>query len=162
MILFSSQFKSDSMLYCYSKKCFTGIIILMLMLAKTSYAAMQDTTASKGSKTPDWITGTVINPDGHAIKDVKVTVGHTNTSVNTDENGKFGINAAVGSVLTFQAHDYNTSEVTVNSNKDLNVRLIGTFLKSPAQIDVLYGTQSTESVLGSISTVYTNQLTTTP
>jgi TonB-linked SusC/RagA family outer membrane protein len=150
------------MLYCYSKKCFTGIIILMLMLAKTSYAAMQDTTASKGSKTPNWITGTVINQDGRALKDVKVSVGHTNTFVNTDENGKFGINATTGSILVFEGHDYNVNKVTVSSDKDLNVRLIGTFLKRPAQIDVLYGTQSAESVLGSISTVYTDQLTTTP
>ena len=150
------------MQYCYLKKCFTGVIILMLMLAKNSYAAMQDTTATKGNQTPNWVTGTVINQDGRALKDVKVSVKQTENVVTTDENGKFGISAVAGSILVFQASDYNTNEVTVSANKDLNVRLIGTFLKKPGQIDILYGTQSTESVLGSISTVYTNQLTTTP
>jgi TonB-linked SusC/RagA family outer membrane protein len=150
------------MLYCYSKKCFTGIIILMIMLAKTSYAAMQDTTVTRGGKTPDWVTGTVINQDGRTVKDVSISIKGTKTSVNTDENGKFGITAVTGSILVFQAHDYNADEVTVGANKDLNIRLIGTFLKRPATIDVLYGTQTTESVLGSISTIYTNQLTTTP
>ena len=123
---------------------------------------MQDTTAIQGNKTPNWITGTVINEDGRAIKDVKVSIRQTKTFVNTDENGKFGITAVAGTILVFQAHDYYANEATVGTGKDLNVRLLGTFLKRPDKIDVLYGTQSTESVLGSISTIYTNQLTTTP
>jgi hypothetical protein len=42
------------------------------------------------------------------------------------------------------------------------VRLLDTYLQSPEKVDVLYGTESSSAILGSISTVYTNQLTTTP
>jgi TonB-linked SusC/RagA family outer membrane protein len=44
----------------------------------------------------------------------------------------------------------------------LLIRLLDSFLQAPDNLNVLYGTQSAESELGSISTAYTNQLTTTP
>jgi TonB-linked SusC/RagA family outer membrane protein len=150
------------MLNCYSKKCFTGIIILMLLLAKTSYAAMRDTTVRQGNKSPDLVTGTVIDQYVRGIKDVKVFIKGDKTFVTTDENGHFNINAPAGSVLVFQAPNYYTNEAPIEDNKVLTVRLTESYLQSPNKIDVLYGTQSTESVLGAISTVYTNQLTTTP
>jgi len=150
------------MLYCYSKKCFTGIIILMLMLAKTSYAAMRDTTASQSSKTAGVVTGTVVNQENRTLKDVKVQVKGNAAFIKTDDNGHFEISAPIGSVLIFQIPNYNVGEVTVDDNTSLTVRLIDTYLQSPNTIDVLYGTQSAESELGAVSTVYTNQLTTTP
>jgi len=150
------------MLYCYSKKCFTGIIILMLMLAKTSYAAVRDTTISQGNKTTDMVTGTVINQESHTLKDVKVSVKGSTTFVKTDDNGHFEISAPDGSVLIFQIPNYYVGEATVQANKDMTVRLLDSYLQAPQTIDVLYGTQSAESELGAVSTVYTNQLTTTP
>jgi len=149
------------MLYCYSKKCFTVIIILMLMVAKTGYAAMRDTTVSQGNKTPDWVTGTVINTDGKAIKDVKVSVRDTKNFVATDDKGHFELSAPVGSVLVFSVPNYNVTEVTVGDDKNITVRLIDTYLQSPAKVNVLYGTQDAESVLGSIATMYTSQITAT-
>jgi TonB-linked SusC/RagA family outer membrane protein len=150
------------MLYCYSKKCFTGIIILMLMLVKTSYAAMQDTTVSQGNNTPGWVAGTVVNQDNRTLKDVKIYIKDKNTYVKTDDTGHFSIAATAGSVLVFQLQNYNTTQVTVKGNKYLKVRMLDTYLQAPATVDVLYGSQSTESVIGAISTIYTNQLTTTP
>jgi len=150
------------MLYCYSKKCFTGIIILMLMLAKTSYAALRDTTVKRSANTAGWITGTVVNQDNRTLKDVKVYVNDSTTFVKTDEYGHFGVKAAAGTVLFFKAKDYNSTQITVNDTAAITVRLLDTYLKSPHTINVLYGTQSAESELGAVSTIYTNQLTTTP
>lgn len=36
------------------------------------------------------------------------------------------------------------------------------YLSAPAKVDVLYGTRSADNILGSMSSVYTNQLTSTP
>jgi len=162
MILFSSQFKSDSMLNCYSKKCFTGIIILMLILVKTGYAATRDTTVTPGNKNADWLTGTVVNQDGNNITGAKISVQGNDNIVKTDENGHFEIKAPEGSVLVVNAPNYNVDQVAVSTDRKLKVRLLDTYLKSPDNVDVLYGSQSPESILGAISTVYTNQLTTTP
>jgi len=150
------------MLNCYSKKCFTGIIILMLILVKTGYAATRDTTVTPGNKNTDWITGTVVNQDGNTITGATVSVKGNTNAVKTDENGHFEISAPQGTVLEFKAANYDVDQVTVGDTKKLNVRLTGTYLTKSDNIDVLYGSQSTESVLGAISTIYTNQLTTTP
>lgn len=151
------------MLNCYSKKCFTGIIILlMLLLAKSSFANVRDTTVKANSKGPDWVTGTVVNQSNRTVKDVTVHVkGSTITAV-TDNNGHFEIAANPGSVLVFEAHDYYTFEQTVNNDKEITVRISDSYLKSPAKIDVLYGSEDAESMVGAVSTIYTNQLTTTP
>ena len=150
------------MLYCYSKKCFTGIIILMLMLAKTGYATMRDTTVSAGKNTPGVVTGTVVNQENRTLKDVKVCVKGNTSFVTTDDNGHFEISAPAGSILVFSTPNYNVGETTVVDDKNLTVRLLDTYLQSPKIINVLYGRQSAESELGSVSTIYTNQLTTTP
>lgn len=150
------------MLYCYSKKCFTGIIILMLMLAKTSYAALRDTTVTRGANTPDWVSGTVVSQDNRTLKDVKVYVNDSTTVVTTDEYGHFGVKAPAGTLLIFKAKGYNSTQVTVEDTAAITVRLLETYLQSPHKLDVLYGSQSTESELGSVSTIYTSQLTSTP
>ena len=150
------------MLNCYSKKCFTGIIIVMLLLAKTSFAAIRDTTILQAKKIPGWVSGQVINQDHRPLKDVKVFVKNTQSVALTDTDGHFNIQAPTGSTVVFQLHDYYSNEITVDENAGVTVRLQATYLQSPDKIDVLYGTQSTESVLGAISTVYTSQLTTTP
>jgi TonB-linked SusC/RagA family outer membrane protein len=151
------------MLYCYSRKCFTAIIILTLLFVKNSYAALQqDTTANKVTTPAGWISGTVVTPDGRPLKDASVSVKGDATVVKTDEKGHFQLAATVGSVLEVSHKNYYTREVEVGATTALTIRLIDSFLQSPDKISVLYGTQSTESELGSISTVYTNQLTTTP
>ena len=75
------------MLNCYSKKCFTGIIILGLMLAKTGYAAVRDTSATQAVKVAaGTVDGTVVNQEGRPIKDVTVSVKGEGAFVNTDAN----------------------------------------------------------------------------
>ena len=150
------------MLYCYSKKCFTGIIILMLMLANTGYAAIRETTPKPASKNADQVTGTVVNKEGKTLKNVKVSVKGSQDFVVTDSLGHFGISASAGSELVFSLPNYNVSELTIGSKNNITVLLHDTYLQQPEQVDVLYGTQSKESVLGAMSTIYTNQITTTP
>jgi TonB-linked SusC/RagA family outer membrane protein len=104
----------------------------------------------------------VVNGDHRALKDVKVYVKGTSNKATTDADGHFGINAPTGSILVFQAHDYYETELTIGESNDVTVRLLSSYLQSPDNIDVLYGTQSAESELGAVSTIYTSQLTTTP
>jgi TonB-linked SusC/RagA family outer membrane protein len=151
------------MFYCYSKKCFFVIIILMFILVKTGYAAMQqDTTAGQVKKSPDWVTGTVITKEQRVLKNVTVHIKGNKNAVKTDVNGHFGLNAPNGSILVFEATDYYTAEITIGTAKNLTVRLLDSYLQTREKLDVLYDTENTESELGAVSTIYTNQLTTTP
>ncbi|WP_164849856.1 SusC/RagA family TonB-linked outer membrane protein [Mucilaginibacter limnophilus] len=149
------------MLYCYLKKCFTGIIVLMLALVNTTYASFQDTTAVKAS-TPGVITGKVIDQYAHPVKGAKVMVKGTTVNAITDDEGQFSINAPVNSVLVVTYPNLTVNEVKVLNDKELTIRLLDNYIQQPDVVDVLYGTKRSSEVLGSVSTIYTNQLRTTP
>jgi TonB-linked SusC/RagA family outer membrane protein len=149
------------MLYCYSRKCFTGIIILVLMLVKTVYAGSPDTTVVAKHPAPGQITGIVVNQDANPLKGVEVSVKETRLTVMTDAAGHFTLSASAGNTLRFTMPGYYVKEVSV-AQDSLTVQLLNSYLQSPDKINVLYGTQDVASQLGSISTIYTNQLTTTP
>jgi len=82
------------MAYCYSKKCFTGFIILMLCLVKTSAAFAQDTTAHAAVKIPGMVTGTVIDQDARPLSGAKVTIKKGTLTALTDAKGYFEIKAS--------------------------------------------------------------------
>ncbi|MDB5088132.1 MAG: SusC/RagA family TonB-linked outer membrane protein [Mucilaginibacter sp.] len=150
------------MAYCYSKKCFTGFIILMLFLVKTSFAVMQDTTVHTAVKTPGMVTGKVIDQDARPLKGAIIAVKQSTTVATTDIKGNFEIKADIGNILVFSYPDHNVKEVKITGDADLTVRLLDNYLQSPQTTDILYGTVKQANSLGAVSTIYTNQLTTTP
>ena len=160
--IFRQPFKTETMAYCYSKKCFTGFIILMLFLVQTSAAFAQDTTAHAAIKTPGMVTGTVIDQDARPLSGAKVSIKHGALTVITDAKGYFEIKATTGSTLVFTYPFHNVGEVKVKDDRELTIRLLDTYLQSPQTTDILYGTVKQANSLGAVSTIYTNQLTTTP
>ncbi|RYE17542.1 MAG: SusC/RagA family TonB-linked outer membrane protein, partial [Sphingobacteriales bacterium] len=108
------------------------------------------------------VSGVVIDQDAHPLKGVEVTVKGNATQVKTNDEGSFEIKAVTGDVLVFSFANYNTNEVTVKQASSITVKLLETYVKSPERINVLYGTAKASNVLGSIASIYTNQLTTTP
>jgi len=147
--------------YCYLKKCFAGIIILTLLYS-TTYAALRDTTYKAAVKTAGLVTGVVVDENNRPVKGAIVSVKGKPISAETDVTGNFSINAAIGDVLVFTYVNHYTSEIPVTSNTELKVRMLDRYLQTRDQADVLYGTVNTGSLLGSMATIYTNQLTTTP
>src|ERR1700733_6073843 len=149
----------ETMAYCYLKKCFTGFIILTFFLVKSSFANMQDTTAKSVNHVPGMVTGIVIDEENRPVKGAEVSVKGTATVFTTDITGRFEIKAGLGSVLIFKYPGHNVSEITVKTDKELTVKILDTYLQSPEKIDVLYGQTDKSSSLGSVATIYTNQLT---
>lgn len=145
--------------YCYSKKYFIGIVLMLLSTA--GFAALQDTTV-RNTAHPGWVNGIVIDEYNSPLRDVKIAVKSSAQATATDSTGRFEIDAASGSVLVFNYHDYYTREIKISGNRNLTVKLTDAFLKSPQTVNLLYNTTSQENVLGSVATLYTNQLTTTP
>jgi TonB-linked SusC/RagA family outer membrane protein len=150
------------MAHCYSKKCFSGIVILMLILVKTSFAAVQDTTLRATVIIPGVASGTVVDQENRPLKGVKINIRGKAETFITDAKGLFEIRDAVGATLVFQYPDHNVSEIFIKNNLPVKVRLLDTYLKSPEKVDVLYNVVDRSASLGSIATIYTNQLTTTP
>jgi len=150
------------MLNCYSQKYLTGIIILLLLVINTSFAVAQQDTTVKAPVHPGWASGIVVDEYSQPLKGVKIQIKGKAAVTTSEAGGKFEIDAAPGATLVFGYPDHIVREVTVKDNTKLTVKLEESYLKNPQNIDVLYGTEKKESELGSISTVYTNQLTSTP
>ncbi|RYU87301.1 SusC/RagA family TonB-linked outer membrane protein [Mucilaginibacter terrigena] len=146
---------------CYLNKYFTALVILMLAVGTSSHAMQQDTTAKINAR-PGMAGGVVLDEYAKPLKGVKVAVKGTSDTASTDMYGRFEINAAINTILVFKYPNYNVQQVKVKGNQEITVRLIDTYIKAPSKIDVLYGTADVSKNLGAISTVYTNQLTTTP
>ncbi|SEM72216.1 TonB-linked outer membrane protein, SusC/RagA family [Mucilaginibacter gossypiicola] len=150
------------MAYCYIKRCLTGITLLLLMLATAGYAvAQQDTTAVVPAQ-PGQASGIVLDEYGNPLPGVRVTNKGKNSTQTTGKDGAFTINATRGDVLVFAAANYNARQVAVKNTTGIRVRLLDTYIQKPKTINVLYDTVSTTKSVGAVSTIYTNQLTTTP
>jgi hypothetical protein len=154
--------KSDSMLNCYLKKYLTGIIMLMLLAAKINPAAAQDSTAVKGTTHPGWTSGVVLDEYSQPLKGATITINGQTDVITTASNGSFEVNVRPGAIITVSAPNHNSRQIMVRNEKSLYVKLEDSFLRNPQDINVLYGSAKKANFLGSIATIYTNQITTTP
>lgn len=147
---------------CYFKKCFTGFVILMMFSVKPSFAILQDTTAKSVNHPPGTVTGIVIDEENRPVKDAQVFIKGNTAFFLTDVTGHFEIKASPGTMLVFKYPGHNVAEIKVKNDKALTVKLLDTYLQSPDKVDILYDKIDQSAQLGSVATIYTNQLTTTP
>ncbi|MFD0793070.1 SusC/RagA family TonB-linked outer membrane protein [Mucilaginibacter litoreus] len=140
-------------------KYVTKSILMLIMLAMISIdlAWAQSSGQANGQ-----VSGTVFNQFNVPLKGVKVVAVKSVDTVTTDSKGYFKISASTGSTLRFAAPGYNIAQYKINRTDSISIQLSEQFLKQPQKLDVLYNTIDQDDNLAAISTVYTNQLTTTP
>src|SRR5436305_5085481 len=126
------------------------------------------------------VKGTVLDNYGHPLKGVEIKIKNNSVSVISDENGNFELTTAAEAVLVFSSERFNISEVKVSNNHPIVIRLSERYLRASSKenivqttdttnevepsnkINVLYEEKYADKILGSVSSVYTNQLSTTP
>ncbi|PUZ26882.1 SusC/RagA family TonB-linked outer membrane protein [Chitinophaga costaii] len=108
------------------------------------------------------VAGLLYDPYGHPLAGAKVVVRGNSDTTTTDETGHFTLRAHPQQTLLLQHSGYNTIAYKVKGYDTLYLRMEESFLQSPSRIPVLYGEASPRSMVGAVSTVYTNQLNTTP
>ncbi len=69
------------------------------------------------------IRGTLRTPNGEPLIGATITIKGTGTSVTSNTNGEFSINAPVGSTLVVSYIGFENKEVTVTDNNPLNIQL---------------------------------------
>ncbi|HWI92450.1 MAG TPA: SusC/RagA family TonB-linked outer membrane protein [Flavisolibacter sp.] len=69
------------------------------------------------------VRGRITNAEGKPVQYASVTVKGTTTGVPANESGEFSIPAAPNSVLVISASGYQTSEVNIGNQTDLNISL---------------------------------------
>lgn len=107
------------------------------------------------------VTGRVMSGDT-ALAGVTVAVKKTNATTQTAEDGKFSIQATGSDVLIFTYVGYATQEIPVNNRSSIQVKLESSGSTLGDVVVVGYGTQKKATVTGSISTVSSSDLLTTP
>jgi TonB-linked SusC/RagA family outer membrane protein len=157
----NTKFEFQGGAYRCLKKYFLPYIICLVITVQSDVSIAQ-TAAPKQNTASGQVSGTVVDEYGVALKGVHIVTKRKTDSATTDMKGQFAIKASAGDVLVFGYKNFYVREITVKGSDTLSVHLIPTYLKSQDKLDVLYGTADQKSVLGSISTIYTNQLTTTP
>lgn len=150
------------MFYCYYRKCITGIILIMLLLLKCSYAINPDTLKRNIGTLGNLIKGQVLDNDGIPLPDALVKLKGSSGSVKSDAGGEFRINVSPGTILEVSHTGFYPREVQIKETETIIVRLDQRYLQSPDSVNVLYDEVSKNNMIGSVTSVYTDQLSTTP
>jgi TonB-dependent starch-binding outer membrane protein SusC len=99
------------------------------------------------------ISGTVTGGSGKALPAATISVKQTNTSVVSDANGKFSIDADPGQTLVVSTIGYETRELTIDGKSSVVISLLQSNATMDEVIVIGYGTQKKKDLTGAISSV---------
>lgn len=135
-------------------------IVITLLLLHFSFGSISVNAQALSNAAV--IRGIVVDDYGHSLAGVQVSVEGLSASVVSDETGSFMIAANAGDKLIFNQPRFYLKRQIVRGYDSLVIRLEQRYLQQPESIQVLYSEVPKEHVLGSVSTIYTPQLVTTP
>ncbi|WP_298947912.1 TonB-dependent receptor [uncultured Polaribacter sp.] len=123
------------------KTKFNGILTLLLALVVQISFAQEKT-----------ISGTVSDDSG-SLPGVSVIVKGTTKGTETDFNGKYTIKVKAGDILSFSYIGYKKEERKISDSNQINVVLKADNTILDEIVVVAYGTQTKESIVGSVAVV---------
>lgn len=128
------------------------LMVLFMFFAATSFA-QQDIT----------IQGKVVDSlDGKGIPGVSVLVKGTTKGTQTDAEGNYRIAAPSNATLTFSFISYTRQEKPVSGQAIINVTLASANEQLDQVVVVGYGTQKRSQIVGSVSSVKSEEITKQP
>ncbi|ULC60697.1 TonB-dependent receptor [Flaviramulus sp. BrNp1-15] len=130
----------------YKASWFYGFILLLLFSVS---ANAQDVT----------VNGKVTDASGLPLPGVNVIVQNTTNGVSTDFDGLYSINAPSNAVLEFSYLGYINQSISVNGRSTINVALQEDISQLDEVVVIGYGTQTKESVTGSVVSIKGDDLT---
>src|SRR5690554_4689202 len=106
------------------------------------------------------VTGTVTDVNNSPLPGVTVIVKGTTNGTVTDNNGNFTLsNVSANSVLVYSFVGMRSQEVELNGRSTVNVTLEEETFGIEEVVAIGYGTQKKRDIIGSISTITTDELT---
>ena len=99
------------------------------------------------------VEGFVSDSKGVPLEKVSVVVKGSQNGVTTDNQGRYSITAANGSILVFSFSGYTSQEERVGSRDVINVSLVETALTMEGVVIVGYGTQKKVNLSGAVAQV---------
>ncbi len=104
------------------------------------------------------IRGVLRSPAGEPVSGATIVVKGTDRSTLSNSNGEFSINASPGNILVVSYVGYQTKEVTLGTENDLNISLVAAISNMDEVVVVGYGTQRRRDVTGSVVSISTKNL----
>jgi len=109
------------------------------------------------------VTGSVVDEYGRTLSGVSIKAKKSKASAESGKNGAFSILVQPNDALMFSYADYQTLTTEVNDSPGVIIAKIArNYFTQINNIDVLYERKEASKILGSVSSIYTNQLTSTP
>lgn len=140
------------------KRYYSVLLVICILFGLTC----QDTLAQQTSKT-DNITGKVVDQYGNPVSEVVVTMKNGDFKVVTGVDGIFNFQYKKGEVLQLSHPGFLYKEIKINKLKNneriFKVTLSEQFVKRTDKIVGPYDAKDKNSFLGSVSTIYTDKLT---
>ena len=99
------------------------------------------------------VTGKVSASDSAQLAGVSIQVKGSRIGTQTDNDGRFSINAPANSTLIFSLVGYTPQEIKIGSQHSFNVQLVSSAQNLSDMVVVGYGTQKRTSLTAAISSV---------
>ncbi len=146
---------------------------ILLLFSGLTYANPKGSSVGKFVKTsktlftvnvpPIAIKGKVVDrTTGESLIGVSVKIKDTNQGTVTDVNGNFSLTAPDNAILFISYLGYNTTEVPVQGQTTISVRLQAAAKNLNEVIVVGYGTQRKTSTTAAVSTIQTSEIAKKP
>ena len=135
-------------------RCIKNIPVLLFFMTCFCTKAMAQQATAKG---------TVVDEYGRPLSGVSIKAKRSNASAASDADGKFSIQVQSKDKLLLFLSGYNAASVNVdNASTTIVAKLTPDYKNQNDTINVLYETKPASKILGSVSSIYTNELTSTP
>lgn len=129
------------------KRLFTGqkISLILYLIAMLCFPGISFAQTN--------VSGTVKNNNGVALADVSVMIKSTSKGTTTNATGNFTLSASSKDVLVFSFTGYETQEIEVNSQTNLNIILENKNSSLDEIVVVGFGTQKKENLTGAVASI---------
>ncbi|MEO5890517.1 MAG: SusC/RagA family TonB-linked outer membrane protein, partial [Ferruginibacter sp.] len=141
------------------KNYFIVSLTMILLLLTNSFPLL---LSAQNTQPVKLVTGQVTDAGGAPLPGVNISVKGTNRGTVSDQSGKYQVNVSDGNMLVFSFVNYSPTEITVQGQATIDVKLTPEVNSLSDVVVVGYGTQKKVNVIGSVVTVGSKELTASP
>lgn len=127
--------------------------ILFLFLGITNSSLFANTINQQKILSALEISGKVTDNNGEPLLGATVLIKGTSNGTTTDFNGYYKINAPAGATLAFSYLGYNSIEILIRNQTEINIVLISNSEALDEVLVVGYGSQKKSDITGAVSSV---------
>lgn len=135
---------------------------LLLVGLGVSPAIQAQTDPPAAQPQTDRIEGQVLDDDGSPLPGISVVIKGRTRGTTTNDQGKFSLQATPADALVFSGVGFDSQEIRVGNQRQLNVVLQGNTVTLEGTVVVGYGTQKKANLTGAVSTIDARQLEARP